>query len=211
MFDNLPSLHDIALMLPAIVLGLTFHEYAHGQVAHWLGDDTARLHGRLTINPVAHVDPVGLILLFLAGFGWAKPVPVNPMRLKGDMRRGMLLVSLAGPVTNLIMAIAAAVIWGALAGLRLPYFNDIMKYIIHINVILAVFNLLPIPPLDGSKILAGLLPGRQEWLYHLEQYGVIILILLVFTGAIGFIFDILIRPVVISLFTLASIISQLVR
>lgn len=211
MFDNLPSLHDIALMLPAIVLGLTFHEYAHGLVAHWLGDDTARLHGRLTINPAAHVDPVGLILLFLAGFGWAKPVPVNPLRLKGDMRRGMLLVSLAGPVTNLIMAIAAAVIWGALAGMRLPYFNDIMRYIIHINVILAVFNLLPIPPLDGSKILAGLLPGRQEWLYHLEQYGVIILILLVFTGAIGFIFNILISPVVISLYTLASIISQLVR
>ncbi|MFX4260926.1 site-2 protease family protein [Pelotomaculum propionicicum] len=205
MFD-LPSLHDIALMLPAIVLGLTFHEYAHGLVAHWLGDDTARLHGRLTINPAAHVDPVGLILLFLAGFGWAKPVPVNPLRFKGDMRRGMLLVSLAGPAMNLLMAVAAVVVYRALAGLQLPYFTLIMAYIIQINVVLAIFNLIPIPPLDGSKILAGLLPGRQEWLYHLESYGMIVLILLVVSGAIGFIFKIIITPVIIALLSLAGII-----
>lgn len=205
MFD-LPSLHDIALMLPAIVLGLTFHEYAHGLAAHWLGDDTARLQGRLTINPAAHVDPVGLILLFLAGFGWAKPVPVNPLSFKGDMRRGMLLVSLAGPAMNLLMAVAAVVVYRALAGLQLPYFTDIMFYIININVVLAIFNLLPIPPLDGSKILAGLLPGRQEWLYHLEAYGMILLILLVFSGAIGYIFNIIIRPLVIALLSLAGII-----
>lgn len=205
MFD-LPSLHDIALMLPAIVLGLTFHEYAHGLAAHWLGDDTARLQGRLTINPAAHVDPVGLILLFLAGFGWAKPVPVNPLSFKGDMRRGMLLVSLAGPAMNLLMAVAAVVVYRALAGLQLPYFTLIMVYIIQINVVLAIFNLLPIPPLDGSKILAGLLPGRQEWLYHLEAYGMIILILLVFSGAIGYVFNIIIRPLVIALLSLAGII-----
>ncbi len=205
MFD-LPSLHDIALMLPAIVLGLTFHEYAHGLAAHWLGDDTARLQGRLTINPAAHVDPVGLILLFLAGFGWAKPVPVNPLSFKGDMRRGMLLVSLAGPAMNILIAVAAVVVYRALAGLQLPYFTMIMVYIIQINVVLAIFNLLPIPPLDGSKILAGLLPGRQEWLYHLEAYGMIILILLVFSGAIGYVFNIIIRPLVIALLSLAGII-----
>lgn len=205
MFD-LPSLHDIALMLPAIVLGLTFHEYAHGLAAYWLGDDTARLQGRLTINPAAHVDPVGLILLFLAGFGWAKPVPVNPLSFKGDMRRCMLLVSLAGPAMNILIAVAAVVVYRALAGLQLPYFTMIMVYIIQINVVLAIFNLLPIPPLDGSKILAGLLPGRQEWLYHLEAYGMIILILLVFSGAIGYVFNIIIRPLVIALLSLAGII-----
>jgi Zn-dependent protease len=209
MFD-LPSLESIALMLPAIVLGLTFHEYAHGLVAYRLGDNTAYDHGRLTLNPAAHVDPVGLILLFLAGFGWAKPVPVNPYNLKGDIQRGMLLVSLAGPATNLLLAIAAAIIWGVLDIFQLPYVDPIMQYMIQINVVLAVFNLIPVPPLDGSKILAGLLPGRQNWLYQLETYGVIILILLVFTGAIGFIFNIFVKPIVIALYTLAGLISNLI-
>lgn len=208
MFD-LPSLRSIALMLPAIVLGLTFHEYAHGLAAYKLGDNTARSQGRLTINPAAHVDPVGLILLFLAGFGWAKPVPINPLNFKGDMRRGVLLVSLAGPATNLLLAIAAAIIWGALAGLKLPYFNDIMMYMIQINVVLAIFNLIPVPPLDGSKILAGILPGRQEWLYKMEAYGMIILIVLIFTGAIGFIFNIFVRPIITVLYSLAGLIAGL--
>lgn len=208
MFD-LPSLRSIALMLPAIVLGLTFHEYAHGLAAYKLGDNTARAQGRLTINPAAHVDPVGLILLFLAGFGWAKPVPINPLNFKGDMRRGVLLVSLAGPATNLLLAIAAAIIWGALAGLKLPYFNDIMMYMIQINVVLAIFNLIPVPPLDGSKILAGILPGRQEWLYKMEAYGMIILIVLIFTGAISFIFNIFVRPIITVLYSLAGLIAGL--
>jgi len=206
---DLPSLRSIALMLPAIVLGLTFHEYAHGLAAYKLGDNTARAQGRLTINPAAHVDPVGLILLFLAGFGWAKPVPINPLNFKGDMRRGVLLVSLAGPATNLLLAIAAAIIWGALAGLKLPYFNDIMMYMIQINVVLAIFNLIPVPPLDGSKILAGILPGRQEWLYKMEAYGMIILILLIFTGAIGFIFNIFVKPIISVLYSLAGLIAGL--
>ena len=204
MFD-LPSLRSIALMLPAIVLGLTFHEYAHGLAAYKLGDNTARSQGRLTINPAAHVDPVGLILLFLAGFGWAKPVPINPLNFKGDMRRGVLLVSLAGPATNMLLAIAAAVIYRVLSGLQLPYFTEIIFYIIYINVVLAVFNLIPVPPLDGSKILAGLLPGRQEWLHQLEAYGMIILIVLIFSGAIGFIFNIFVRPLVNILLSLAGI------
>ena len=208
MFD-LPSLRSIALMLPAIVLGLTFHEYAHGLAAYKLGDNTARSQGRLTINPAAHVDPVGLILLFLAGFGWSKPVPINPLNFKGDMRRGVLLVSLAGPATNLLLAIAAAIIWGALAGLKLPYFNDIMMYMIQINVVLAIFNLIPVPPLDGSKILAGILPGRQEWLYKMEAYGMIILIVLIFTGAISFIFNIFVRPIITVLYSLAGLIAGL--
>lgn len=207
---NLPSLNDIALMLPAIVLGLTFHEYAHGWTADRLGDRTARYQGRLTLNPAAHIDPIGLLLLFFAGFGWAKPVPVNPNNLKVDQRQGMLLVALAGPVTNMLLAVISAVVFGALVGLNLPYFREIMQYMIQINVVLAVFNLIPIPPLDGSKILAGILPGRQEWLYQLEQYGSIILILLVFTGLIGIVFRILVNPIYSMLGALARAVSRLV-
>lgn len=208
MFD-LPGLHQIALSLPAIIIGLTFHEFAHGWVAYRLGDRTAEAHGRLTVNPVAHVDPLGFIMLLLAGFGWAKPVPVNPYNFKGDIKKGMMLVSLAGPATNFILAIAAAVIWGMFAGLRLPYFNEIMSSMVWINVVLAIFNLIPIPPLDGSKILAGILPGRQEWLDRLESYGPILLIVLVI---FGFRFlSIIINPIVNILILLANFVAQLVR
>ncbi len=201
---NLPSLHNMALMLPAIILGLTLHEYAHGLAAYRLGDRTAGDMGRLTINPLAHIDPIGFILLFLAGFGWAKPVPVNPYNLRGDMRHSMLLVSLAGPATNIFLAVVSALVFGAFYGLHLPYFEAIMFYMIQINVVLAIFNLIPIPPLDGSRILAGLLPGRQNWLYQLENYGVIILIVLVFTGAIGAVFKIFVCPITKGLLSLAT-------
>ncbi|MDD2443885.1 MAG: site-2 protease family protein [Desulfotomaculaceae bacterium] len=201
---NLPSLHSMALMLPAIILGLTFHEYAHGWVADRLGDHTAREHGRLTINPLAHVDPVGFLLLFLAGFGWAKPVPVNPYNLKGDARQGMLLVALAGPATNMIMAFLSALLLGTFGSLGLPYFVEVMYYMILINVVLAVFNLIPIPPLDGSKILAGILPGQQKWLYQLETYGFIILIILILTGAIRLLFRFFVSPIVNFLFAIVG-------
>lgn len=207
MFD-FPSLHTIALTLPAIILGLTFHEYAHGWVAYRLGDTTAAAYGRLTINPVAHIDPIGFILLMLAGFGWAKPVPVNPYNFKGDIKQGMLLVSLAGPVTNLLLATISAVALGLFANMNIPYFNIIMQYMIIINVVLAIFNLIPIPPLDGSKILAGLLPGRQAWLDQLESYGPILLIVLVL---FGFKFlSILINPVVNIFILIAKMTARLV-
>lgn len=208
MFD-FPSLREIAFMLPAVVLGLTFHEYAHGWMAYRLGDKTAYHLGRLTINPVAHVDPIGLLMLFFAGFGWAKPVPVNPNNLEGDVKRGMLLVSLAGPVTNLLLAIAGSLLLG-LGGWKLPYGSEILGIFIQLNIVLFIFNLLPIPPLDGSKILAGLLPGRQEWLYQLEQYGTIILLILLFTGVLGRLLGTIIRPLYSLLYELARAISLIV-
>ena len=205
------NLHEMALMLPAIILGLTFHEYAHGKVADLLGDHTARNLGRLTLNPISHIDPVGFIMLIIAKFGWAKPIPVNPYNLRGDKRQAMLLVSLAGPATNIILAVISAVVLGAIYNLHLPYANEMISYMIVINVILGIFNLIPIPPLDGSKILAGLLPGRQDWLYSLEAYGAILLILLVFSGAIGFIFRIFAQPLINQLLLLANSVAHLIR
>ncbi|MCL6478936.1 MAG: site-2 protease family protein [Peptococcaceae bacterium] len=181
-------------MTPAVVVGLVFHEYAHGLAAYSLGDRTAYRQGRLTLNPAAHIDILGLLMLYIAGFGWARPVPVNPFNLRGNMHRGLLLVSLAGPLANMIIAIIAAVLYGAFL-LDIPYLNRITMEIININVILAVFNLLPVPPLDGSKILAGLWPAGRQWLYNLEQYGPIILVLLLVTGLIGRILGIFLDPV----------------
>lgn len=181
-------------MTPAVIIGLTIHEFAHAAAAHSLGDNTARYQGRLTLNPAAHVDVLGLIMLYFAGFGWARPVPVNPFNFRGNRKNGMILVSLAGPLANLALAVAGAALLGAFLW-SVPYAGRITQEIIRINVILAVFNLIPVPPLDGSKILAGILPGSQEWLYRLEQYGTIILVLLLFTGIIGRVLNVLIIPV----------------
>lgn len=185
---DLPSLSELLLLLPAILIGLTFHEFAHGWVAYRLGDNTARSQGRLTLNPVAHIDPLGFIMLILFKFGWAKPVPVNPYNLRTDPARGMLLVSLAGPAANLVVALATAILLG-LGVLRLlpyaEYFYYMLYLTLQINVVLAFFNLIPVPPLDGSKILAGLFPRHTRFIYGMETYGVIILMILLFTGVLG--------------------------
>jgi len=209
---NLPSLYDMLVLLPAIILGLTFHEFAHGWVAFQLGDNTAKRAGRLTLNPVAHIDPIGFIMLFIARFGWAKPVPVNPYNLHMDPRKGMLYVSLAGPVTNFLLALVSAISLGIALGLGLGYLRiltDILSSMIFINLVLAVFNLIPIPPLDGSKILAGILPGRQEWLIWLENYGVIFLLLLLFTGIIGSLMRVILIPIYNALLHFSYVLSSI--
>ncbi|MEW6458507.1 MAG: site-2 protease family protein [Bacillota bacterium] len=215
------SAERLIAWIPAVLIALTFHEFAHGWVAKRLGDYTAARAGRLTLNPIPHLDPIGTLLLFVVGFGWAKPVPVNPYNFHGDIKRGMMLVSLAGPGTNLVVAIAGAVILGVVMGTlhltgdphSMPAFGNfflvrILDAVILVNLILAVFNLLPVPPLDGSKILAGLLPGRQEWLYNLERFGILILLVLVFTGAIRALFSLVIAPVHSQLLSLAFAIAR---
>lgn len=181
------DLQSMLLTLPALLVGLTLHEFAHGYVAYLLGDPTAKNMGRLTFNPIRHLDPLGALFLLVFHFGWAKPVPVNPMYFKGDRQRGMLLVSLAGPLTNLLIAAATAVAWKIIEP-REFILAGVLLYLFYINIILAVFNVIPVPPLDGSKILAGLLPRKyMHVVFNLEKYGYIVLIILMFTGITGMI------------------------
>jgi Zn-dependent protease len=180
----------ILISLPAIVIGLTFHEYAHGRMADYLGDDTPYYQGRLTLNPLPHMDWLGFLMLMLAGFGWAKPVQVNPYKLRGGVKKGMLLVSVAGPLMNILLAFLAMIALRVVAPYQgmewASYTIMLLEPLIWINLVLAVFNLIPVPPLDGSKILAGILPDRgASIMYALEKYGILILLLLLITGVIS--------------------------
>ncbi len=179
------NLQGLITLIPAILIAITFHEYAHGKVAAILGDPTPAQYGRLTLNPLAHLDPIGTLMLLVARFGWAKPVPVNPYYFKGDRRRGMLLVGLAGPLMNLVLAYLAAVALKVTWGINL-YLQSFLQELLWINIALAVFNLIPVPPLDGSKILANILPSRFTGFFmQLESYGTILLLLLLVTGLLG--------------------------
>jgi len=195
MFDLTRFVVNLSVRLPVILAALTFHEYAHGWVADKLGDPTARLSGRLTFNPLAHLDPIGTLALIFSPVGWAKPVPVNFNNLRRP-RRDMVWVAVAGPGANLILAAVSA--WslrlfeggGAivesswLAGLATPLYLMLQVSVL-INVALAIFNLLPLPPLDGGRIVSGLLPPRQAASYgRLERYGFVILLVLIFSGAV---------------------------
>ncbi|NLL18757.1 MAG: site-2 protease family protein [Clostridia bacterium] len=179
------SLEGLITLIPAILIAITFHEYAHGKVAALLGDPTPAQHGRLTLNPLAHLDPLGTLMLLVARFGWAKPVPVNPFFFRGNRRKGMLWVGLAGPLMNLVLAYLAAF------GLKIVFGKSLLlqnffQELLFINLALAVFNLIPLPPLDGSKILANLLPAEYtSFFMKIEAYGPIILLVLLATGLLS--------------------------
>lgn len=172
----------------AVLFALSCHEYAHAVMAFRLGDDSQRYRGRLTLNPLAHLDPVGTLLLFLVHFGWARPVQIDPRYFK-NYRRSILLVGLAGPICNIFLAIIMALPWRlGFADELSPLIGLFLRINVQINLGLAAFNLIPIPPLDGSKVLVGILPGRLSYKFEiLENYGTILLILLIATGASGII------------------------
>jgi len=160
----------------AIVLGITVHEFMHAYTAHRLGDDTARLLGRLSLNPMAHLDPFGTLLLVLAGFGYGKPVPFNESRLRTAM--GVTFVALAGPLANLVLAALCAIpLRFSAASLLGGAYEEILTAIVLWNCVLAIFNLVPIPPLDGANVVYGLLSPRQQYSWRTyQQYGPFLLL-----------------------------------
>lgn len=185
------TLLEIIILGPPFLLGLTFHELAHGYIAARLGDPTASRAGRLTLNPLKHLDPLGVLCFLIMKIGWAKPVPVNPGYF-ANPRQGMLLVALAGPGANVLLAVASvALIKLLLLGPTLPLFIlepvvQMLAASIWINIMLAVFNFLPIPPLDGSKILMGVLPSGFARTYaRLEPFGFVLLLALFYTGILS--------------------------
>ena len=189
-----------------ILLILPLHEFAHAWVARLCGDDTADSKGRLTLNPFSHVDPFGAILLLLTGFGWAKPVGVNPTYFKHP-KRDMALTAAAGPASNLLLALLSAVLYNILylLGVRSDATVLVFYYLITLNVSLAVFNLLPIPPLDGARIFAWVLPERVSWwVARYERIIMIVLMVAVFSGRLDFILDALNRWAFQGIMTIAD-------
>jgi len=183
---NLLLKDPLAFVLVAVPLlySVIIHELAHGWVAHRMGDQTAKWQGRLSLNPLKHLDPIGTLMLFLFGFGWAKPVPVNFENLH-DPRRGLIFISAAGIVANLFLAFTAFLLDQLLAPSPSGILAPILYYLAQINIMLAAFNLIPIPPLDGSKILMGFTSARfQYFLLRLEPYGFFIIIGLLYLGAL---------------------------
>ena len=194
----MPDFQSLLIYIIPLLFAITLHEAAHGWVASKLGDHTARMMGRVTLDPTKHIDPIGtiaipLVLLISSSgfiFGWAKPVPINFNALRSG-KSGMIWVALAGPGANLLMAIGWLFVMIIAINMNIPVLIEMGRVGILVNCVLAVFNLLPIPPLDGSRVISALLPNRLSYQYNqLEQYGLYILLGLMFLGG----FNYLVRP-----------------
>ncbi len=192
MFDEILNCPALAVgRVIALVVALTIHEFSHAFAAYQLGDTTAQRAGRMTLNPLAHLDPIGSLMMIIVGFGWAKPVPVNPLNLRGNKLRGMAITAAAGPISNILQAFVFAlpIRFGLVdlatpaPGAVFPTLGETLSLLVWINLLLAVFNMIPLGPLDGLKVLMGLLP--QDMAVRLEplaQYGSILLLMLMVWG-----------------------------
>ncbi|CAC9567900.1 FIG004556: membrane metalloprotease [uncultured Gammaproteobacteria bacterium] len=197
---TMPDFQTLLIYVIPLIFAITIHEVAHGWVANQRGDSTAKMLGRLTLNPVKHIDPVGTLLvpavLFFTGspflFGWAKPVPINFNALKSP-KKDMIAVALAGPISNFIMALFWLFILSFTLNISNQFLFEMAKFGIAINLVLGVFNLLPLPPLDGSRVVTALLPNYLAYQYNkLEHYGLYILLGLLFLG----VFEYVVLPIV---------------
>jgi len=191
---------EFVIYLLAILIAITIHEFAHAWMADHLGDPTARSQGRLSLNPMVHIDTLGMILLLVIGFGWGKPVPFDPFNLKNP-RKDAALISIAGPLINLILAFILSMIIRIIILMNLSFLFSFVSLlfvpIIQLNIILGVFNLLPVHPLDGFKVVGGLLSEKKaiEW-YQLERYGIFLLLLLIIPLGNSSMLDSIIRPII---------------
>ncbi len=179
----------IAMRIPALLIAITFHEFAHARMAFHFGDSTAKGQGRMNLNPLSHLDPIGTLMILIAGFGWAKPVPINPNNFS-SYRTGLRWVSFAGPLANFILGFVSLFTFYLLvqSGFSVALVYDFIAVLVSLNVMLALFNLMPIPPLDGSKILMSFLPTKYLGYYRmLEQYAMMILLIFLVTGVFGMI------------------------
>ena len=215
---NPDSLFYLLASIPGVLIAITFHEFAHGFVAYKLGDNTAKNEGRLSFNPMAHLDPIGTLMLIFAGFGWGKPVHVDPRNYtrKISMEKGEAIVSIAGPIMNFIVAFVFTLIYYAIykfAGISFILSTTggivmlLISATISINIGLGVFNLIPLPPLDGSKVIMPLLPfNAKQWFMNNEQFFYIIFVLLFVTGLAGDIISPLITIITKGIMSLGGLI-----
>lgn len=176
----------LTYLIPAIIIALSVHEFSHAYVAHLFGDNTARNLGRLTLNPIKHLDPIGTLMLLFVGFGYAKPVPIVPRNFT-NYKLGYILTSAAGPISNILMAFLGALVMAIIYALGIDikgtYLQDFLSIFVTINIGLAVFNLLPIPPLDGSNIILPFLPPRVQFFIQSNQnITMIIMLILIYFG-----------------------------
>lgn len=216
LYRILYGLSEYLYLAPVILLSLSFHEFSHAFVSYKLGDPTAKYQGRLTLNPLKHLDILGTIMMFVAKIGWAKPVPINPMYYK-NRKKGTILVSIAGPLSNILLALIFCFpmvflqakypinLLGYFHPLTIIYTICLLFFIVNIN--LAVFNIIPVPPLDGSKILSGILPSRYYFkLMEYENYiGILFLIIvLVFPNQLSYVMSLIARPIQLAIFNIVS-------
>lgn len=216
--SNTNAILNLLISIPGILIAITCHEYAHAKTADILGDDTPRYEGRLTLNPLDHIDPIGFIMLLFAGFGWGKPVNVNPRNYNRNMsmEKADSIVSIAGPATNFVLAIIFTIIYfvaykfiGLTTNKIVLIIMTMINYTISINVGLGVFNLIPLPPLDGSKVIKPILPHNAKiWFESNERIFYFIFIVLWITGIAGIIISPIIRTVYTGLFNLGGLIIR---